>query len=265
DVLFIDDQPKFLELNLIASIGGLAISDLLVRCLRAWPAGRDWLAEQPIRLPDTMAVLARQVTAASVAPDQLTVVARWGRYETDNMPPHFYRALTGELTRCGVPAVVGNIDRIDWDGRFPTLDGRRIGCLYRFFIESDGIPPAKQRLFEQLLGHVLDGTVGLYGDFVGDAVLTKAMLARLSQWLAEDAEQLRGLAQPARAALAAALPWSRVVAAGSATDRFGQQVDLLGYLEAHRTDLVLKPAGGYGGAGVLVGRTSTEAQWRSAV
>jgi uncharacterized circularly permuted ATP-grasp superfamily protein len=91
------------------------------------------------------------------------------------------------------------------------------------------------------------------------------MLARLSQWLAEDAEQLRGLAEPVRATLAAALPWSRVVAAGTGTDRTGQQVDLPSYLRSHRAELVLKPADGYSGAGVLVGRTVSDAQWRSAV
>jgi hypothetical protein len=265
DIVFVDDQPKFLELNLIASIGGLAISDLLVRCLRAWPAGQDWLAEHPLRLPDTMAVLSRQVARASVDPTQLTVVARWGRYEPENMPPHFYRALVGELTRCGLPTVDASIDQIDWDGRFPTLDGRRVGCLYRFFDENATTSPAKQRLFDQLLGHVRRGTVGLYGDFVGDAVLTKAMLARLSQWLAEDAEQLRGLAEPVRATLAAALPWSRVVTTGTGTDRTGQQVDLPSYLRSRRAELVLKPADGYSGAGVLVGRTVSDAQWCSAV
>jgi hypothetical protein len=265
DVVFVGDQPKFLELNLISSIGGLAISDLLVRCLRAWPAGQAWLNEHPLRLPDTMAALTREVAGASVDPAELTVVARWGRYETDNMPPHFYRGLTGELTRCGLPTVIADIDQIDWDGPFPTLDGRRIGCLYRFFDENATTSPAKRRLFEQLLGHVRGGTVGLYGDFVGDAVLTKAMLARLSQWLAEDAEQLRGLAEPVRAELAAALPWSRVVTPGAGTDPTGEQVELPGYLHGHRAELVLKPAGDYGGAGVLVGRTVTDQQWHAAV
>ena len=42
-------------------------------------------------------------------------------------------------------------------------------------------------------------------------------------------------------------------------------MDLPGYLRSHRTGLVLKPADGYSGAGVLVGRTATEEQWRSAV
>lgn len=265
DVLFVDDQPKFLELNLISSIGGLAISDLLVRCLQAWPAGADWLAEHPLRLPDTMAALTEEVARASADPAELTVVARWGRYEIDNMPPHFYRGLTGELTRCGLPTVVADIDQLDWDGRFPTLDGRRVGCLYRFFDENATTFPAKQRLFDQLLGHVRTGTVGLYGDFVGDAVLTKAMLARLSQWLDEDADQLRGLAEPIRAELAAALPWSRVVAAGPGTDPTGRQIELPDYLAAHRVELVLKPAAGYSGDGVLVGRSTTEARWQSAV
>ncbi|HET6208964.1 MAG TPA: hypothetical protein VFD94_01200 [Jatrophihabitans sp.] len=265
DTVFVADQPKFLELNLISSIGGLAISDLLVRSLRAWPAGQDWLAEHPMQLPDTMAAVAADVATASVSPGELTVVTRWGPYEPENMPPHFYRALTGELTRCGVPTVDASIVQIDWDGRFPRLAGRRIGCLYRFFDQSDGSLPAKQRLFEQLLGHLRRGTVGMYGDFVGESVLTKAFQARLSQWLAEGAEQLAGLAEPTREALAAVLPWSRVVEAGSGIDRDGQQIDLLEYLRSHRSELVLKPADSYSGDGVLVGRTAGEQQWQAAV
>ena len=265
DTVFVGDQPKFLELNLIASIGGLAISDLLVRCLRGWPAGDDWLAANPVRFPDTMTALAGDVRQASVSPGDLTVVTRWGPYEPETMPPHFYRALAGEFSRRGMPAVQASIVEIDWDGRYPRLDGKRVGCLYRFFDESDGSSAAKQALFDKLLGHVERGTVGLYGDFVGDAVLNKAFLARLSQWLAADAALLRPLPEPARRALAAVLPWSRVVEAGTTTDPDGQQVDLLGYLRSRQAELVLKPAAGFSGAGVLVGRATPPQRWQAAL
>ena len=265
DTIFVGDQPKFLELNLIASIGGLAISDLLVRCLRAWPAGNDWLAANPLRFSDTMTALAADVRTASVSPDDLTVVTRWGPYELDNMPPHFYRALAGEFSRRGLPTTHASIVEIDWDGRYPRLRGKRIGCLYRFFNESDGSLPAKQELFDKLLGHVERGTVGLYGDFVGDAVLNKAFLARLSQWLAADAAQLRPLPESTRQTLAGVLPWSRVVEAGSTTDPDGRQVDLLEYLRRGQPDLILKPAHGYSGADVLVGRATSPQRWQAAL
>ena len=265
DTVFVGDQPKFLELNLIASIGGLAISDLLVRCLRAWPVGSDWLATNPLRFLDTMAALAADVRTASVRPDDLTVVTRWGPYELENMPPHFYRALAGEFTRGGLPTTHASIVEIDWDGQYPRLRGERIGCLYRFFDESDESLPAKQKLFDKLLGHVERGTVGLYGDFVSDAVLNKAFVARLSQWLAADAGQLRSLPEPARRALAAVLPWSRVVEAGRTTDPAGQQVDLLEYLRRSQPEIILKPAHGFSGADVLVGRTTSPQRWQAAL
>jgi hypothetical protein len=269
DTVFVGDQPKFLELNLISSIGGLAISDLLVRCLRAWPAGNDWLAANPLRFIDTMTALTRDVRGVSASPADLTVVAGWGPYEPETMPPHFYRALAGEFSRRGLRSVHANLVELDWDGRYPRLHGERVGCLYRFFDESDGRLPAKQALFEKLMGHVERGTVGLYGDFVGDAVLNKAFLARLSQWLAADADLLRPLPEPARRALAAVLPWSTVVEAGPAIDPDGQQVDLLGYLRSRQPEFVLKPAEGYhgahGGAGVLIGRATSPERWQAAL
>jgi hypothetical protein len=264
DAVFVQDQPKFLELNLTATIGGLAISDLLVDCLQAWPAGRGWL-DSPVRFPDTMAALTRDVLDASVSPDDLTVVTRWGPHEVENMPPHFYRALTGEFCRRGARAVDASIVQIDWDGRFPRLHGERVGCLYRFFDESDGSSAAKQSLFEKVLGHVARGTVGLYGDFVGQFVVNKAFLARLSQWLAADAPPLRALPEPARRALAAVLPWSRVVEAGTTTDPDGQQIDLIGYVLSRQAELVLKPADGYSGVGVLVGRAARPDRWQAAI
>lgn len=49
------------------------------------------------------------------------------------------------------------------------------------------------------------------------------------------------------------LPWTRLLRDSKTTDPAGQPIDLLTWAAGHRGDLVLKPAVGYGGTGVILG------------
>lgn len=60
------------------------------------------------------------------------------------------------------------------------------------------------------------------------------------------------------------LPWTRRVAERR-TRRAGEEIDLVPYVIAHRAELVLKPAHGYGGRSVLVGDEATPEAWTAAV
>ena len=64
--------------------------------------------------------------------------------------------------------------------------------------------------------------------------------------------------------LEAHLPWTRVVSPGEVTYR-GRSWHLPELLRRHREDLVIKPASGYGGYGVVVGRFASEGEWSDAV
>jgi glutathionylspermidine synthase len=55
-------------------------------------------------------------------------------------------------------------------------------------------------------------------------------------------------------AIAAHIPWTRVVAERKTTRR-GQTIDLIPYLHQHRKQLVLKPNDDYGGRGIFLGWT----------
>lgn len=57
------------------------------------------------------------------------------------------------------------------------------------------------------------------------------------------------------------LPWTRLVRDASVTDPAGRRVDLPAYIRRHKDALVLKPNSLYGGQGVVVGRTVTQAVW----
>lgn len=72
------------------------------------------------------------------------------------------------------------------------------------------------------------------------------------------------LADDERAFVAAHVPWTRKVEERR-TDWQGQSVDLLPFVESHRSGLVLKPSHGYGGASVTVGSSVSEARWSEAV
>lgn len=89
----------------------------------------------------------------------------------------------------------------------------------------------------------------------------KAIFAILTddaqQHLFDDAE---------RAAIAEAVPWTRVVREGRTTWQ-GREIDLVKFMRDpdRRAELVLKPNDEYGGKGVFLGFESTAAQWDAAI
>jgi uncharacterized circularly permuted ATP-grasp superfamily protein len=66
------------------------------------------------------------------------------------------------------------------------------------------------------------------------------------------------------AAIAAHVPWTRVVAE-RATTYGGERVDLLPFAARHRERLVLKPNDEYGGSGIVLGWTVDDAAWEAAL
>lgn len=87
----------------------------------------------------------------------------------------------------------------------------------------------------------------------------KSLFALLSD------EQFQGeLDAEERAAVAAHIPWTRVVAPGE-TSYQGERVDLLAFTRANRDRLLLKPNDEYGGKGITVGWESSADEWDAAL
>jgi len=61
------------------------------------------------------------------------------------------------------------------------------------------------------------------------------------------------------------IPWTRVLADRETTGPEGDRVKLLQYAGQHRAELVLKPADGTGGAGVVLGWETAAEPWRDAL
>jgi uncharacterized circularly permuted ATP-grasp superfamily protein len=67
-----------------------------------------------------------------------------------------------------------------------------------------------------------------------------------------------------RAIIGGHVPWTVVVREGNVL-RDGRAIDLVPYLRAHRTGLVIKPNDEYGGSGVTLGWETSDHEWDAAI
>ena len=142
------------------------------------------------------------------------------------------------------------------DGRL-RLGDFAIDLVYKRVVTGELL--AREGLNSPLVRAVADGAVCIVNGFRSHLLLKKALFALLSD------PQYQALYTPAQqAALAAHIPWTRLVAPGF-TDYDGQRVDLLDFAAQRREQLVLKPSGEYGGTGVVLGWETGQADWERAL
>jgi uncharacterized circularly permuted ATP-grasp superfamily protein len=106
---------------------------------------------------------------------------------------------------------------------------------------------------------VRDGAVCMANGFRCKLLHKKASLAVLS-----DERNARFFGPEERAAIAAHVPWTRVVEERKTTVG-GREVDLVEYARSQREQLVLKPNDDYGGKGIVLGWEATDAEWEAAL
>jgi uncharacterized circularly permuted ATP-grasp superfamily protein len=103
------------------------------------------------------------------------------------------------------------------------------------------------------------GDVCMVNAFRCKILYKKASLAVLS-----DERNCRLFTTAERKAIAAHIPWTRVVA--ERTSEFaGQPIDLVPFINEHKDRLVLKPNDEYGGKGIVLGWTVNSTDWEQAV
>ncbi len=142
-------------------------------------------------------------------------------------------------------------------GVLRDADGTAIDLIYKRVLIHELV--AEGGLDQPLVRAVLEGNACLVNPFACKPLHKKASLAVLS-----DERNAAMFSAAQREAIARHIPWTRVVEHRNTTAD-GATVDLVPWVAANRSTLVLKPNDDYGGAGIVLGWEVEQPVWEAAL
>ena len=239
-----------------------AYNDLLTEVFLALPVMRDFLREWEVRpLPARHNVLHALLSSYE----------QWQRATGHQEPPSIgildwrevptyseHVLFRDYFASHGVPAITCDPRAVEYrDGKLICGDVA-INLIYKRVLISELIDRAG--LDSPVVRAVREGAVCMVNPFRCKLLHKKASLAVLS-----DERNAALFDADERAAIAAHIPWTRVVAERTTAAASGESVDLVPHILAHRDELVLKANDEYGGKGVILGWETSAAEWEQAL
>jgi len=157
----------------------------------------------------------------------------------------------------GMDTVIADPRELEFRGGRLYAEHGPVDLVYKRVLLSELVE--RCGLENPLLQAVAAGAVCMVNPARSKILHKKASLAVLSD------ERNAGLFEPQeRAAIAAHIPWTRVVEERQ-TEHAGRCVDLVTYVLEARAEMVLKPNDDYGGAGIVLGWQTDAAGWEQAI
>jgi hypothetical protein len=248
DMHHADGGFRLLEYNLSSSVGGIDGEAIAAAAMRV-PAIGDFAATHGLSFVDTTGRIL-DLLRDRVGPGSPSVALMDWPTSYRTAAPSLW-AYAGILSKAGFPTIACHAGQARWsDGRL-TVHNRPVDVVYRVFTLHEmmrGTEPME--VADPLLRAVDAGAVDLFLPFDTELYSNKAALALLTDDLLSPAE---------KAVVDRILPWTRSL------DRLSDRDDVLDHARARRADLVLKPALGSAGRGIVPGWTTTDADWSTAV
>ncbi|MEB3197644.1 MAG: hypothetical protein VKP62_10620 [Candidatus Sericytochromatia bacterium] len=149
-------------------------------------------------------------------------------------------------------------DLVFQDGRLRTKDGYEIDLVYRRLLTNEFL-----ERFDQLQAFwdaYRLGAACVVNPFRSKLLHKKSIFAVVT-----DERVMACFSPEEREAVQSAVPWTRLVQAGSTQTFTGQTIDLLPWIVENQQNLVLKPNDEYGGKGIYIGWTSSAEEWAKAI
>ena len=157
----------------------------------------------------------------------------------------------------GYPTVICSPDELAFDnGRLRTGDFA-IDIVYKRLLVNEYLPIISQ--YPALLDAYRAGAICMVNSFRSKIIHKKALFAVLT-----DRRRAHLFTDAEREAIKKHVPWTRLVR-DEKTDHFGEEVDLLEFINNNRHKLVLKPNDDYGGHGITIGWNADEIGWEEAL
>ena len=238
---------------------GAAFNDALADCFADLPVARafarQWSARPLASRRGVLRVLLDQWEAWSGT----RRLPRIAILDWDGVPTRVEFALfqTYFETR-GISCVIGDPRLCEYRDGALWLQGAPVDLVYKRVLIHELV--GRLGLEHAVVRAVRDNAVCFANGFRSKILHKKASLAVLS-----DERNLPWFDREMQEAIAAHVPWTRVVEERLTVGPDGDAIDLLEWSARHRDRLVLRPNDDYGGAGIVLGWTVTEAEWSAAL
>jgi hypothetical protein len=159
--------------------------------------------------------------------------------------------------REGYPTQICSPDELVFEkGRLRTGDFA-IDIVYKRLLVNEYLPIVSE--YPALLDAYRAGVICMVNSFRSKLIHKKALFAVLT-----DQRRAGLFTKEQQEAISRHVPWTRLVR-DEKTDYFGEQIDLLDYINRNSNKLVLKPNDDYGGHGITIGWNADPIGWEEAL
>jgi uncharacterized circularly permuted ATP-grasp superfamily protein len=252
DGFIADGQVRFIEINSDAP-AGFGYADRMTEVFAQLPLVAQMSTTDPLSIIGSVDALAGELRAQARTPAPRIAIVDLATVRT--RPDQ--EILREEFMRRGLDTILADPREMEIANGRLVAGGHAIDLVYRRTVISEVLAIEKDAgAFFEAYEKGLAVFVNSFRCYLSE---DKAFFAILTD------ERFAGLLSPEeRAFVAAHVPWTRKVE-DRMTERDGQRIELLPWLEGHREQLVLKPTHGYGGDNVIVGTSVEPARWSAAV
>jgi uncharacterized circularly permuted ATP-grasp superfamily protein len=157
----------------------------------------------------------------------------------------------------GYPSIIASPDELEFSSNRLRVRDFEIDIVYKRLLVNEYLPIMKQQ--PALLEAYRARAVCMVNSFRSKIIHKKALFAVLT-----DARYKGLFTSTEQQMILGHVPWTRRVRAGK-SDHFGDEIDLLEFIDQHRQRLVLKPNDDYGGHGIYIGWNTDEIGWDEAI
>lgn len=248
--------PRFIEINSDAP-AGFGYGDRMAALFRELPLFARFAERHPLRYEPSAGRLVEALVGlwARRGDPALPCVAIVDFAEVKTIADQ--EILREAFAARGVRCLLADPRALDTRQGGLWAAGERVDVVYRRALLSELLE--REDEVQALLAAYHEGLALFVNSWRCRLSEDKAFLALLGD------EAFGGLmSEDERAFVHAVVPWTRKLEARR-TRHGGREVDLVEHVLAHRPELVLKPAHGYGGRAVFVGDETSPATWEAAV
>lgn len=259
DLYFDGDRFRMLEFNLGSPVGGLQVADLN-QSLHNGEHMRAFVESEALEFEDPVPSLAAMLRTFAADHGTSPVVALMDRPASYAATQPHLTAIARGLREQGVEAFACATTDIRDTGSTLLAAGRPFSVAYRFFnlneiTDSAAAAVHAAEVFDALRAY----NVPTFTPMSGVLFSNKTVLAML-----HSERLVATLSGAEAAAIEDVLPWTCTLADQLVEVR-GQRENVLDYARHHRDSLVIKPADGNSGEGVVLGNLVSPQEWEAAL